>query len=398
MPASLLDMFNPTDAAGGQASFGDALASRTNSLIGLGLGLLQPSNPLRGQSTWGNALEGFQSGSTADTRQAQLRQQTARDAYQRQQDALDRAFKERQFTQSTLTPYQKMQADLARVAGTPEEQQTRDFYRSQLDAGPPQTREVFDPTLGRNVVQEWDSRTKQYKTATMGGGGTPTAEQGGAPAAPGPGGPGPQPVLPPKKPLSAHEQSAIDAADKAVVANRGVIGTLQDAKRLSQTALSGPFTTQRAEIGAQIPDYAPGMNSNQRSKDTLLLNNAVISQAVEQLKATFGGNPSEGERKILLDLAGSVNSPHDVREKIYNNAIKAAQEKLDLNERQAREIRSGSYYNPGGGASAPRAAASAPSAAPNADAIRALKQNPQRRAEFDAKYGEGSAMRILRGE
>src|SRR6185436_7032373 len=100
MPASLLDMFNPTDAAGGQASFGDALASRSNSLIGLGLGLLQPSNPLRGQSTWGNALEGFQSGSTADTRQAQLRQQTARDAYQRQQDALERDFKERQFARS----------------------------------------------------------------------------------------------------------------------------------------------------------------------------------------------------------------------------------------------------------------------------------------------------------
>jgi len=35
---------------------------------------------------------------------------------------------------------------------------------------------------------------------------------------------------------------------------------------------------------------------------------------------------------------------------------------------------------------------------PNADAIRALKNNPQRRDEFDAKYGEGAAMRYLTGK
>jgi len=55
MPDSLMDMFQPRDAAGEQSNFADALQSRSNSLIGLGLGLLQPSNPLRGQSSWGNA-------------------------------------------------------------------------------------------------------------------------------------------------------------------------------------------------------------------------------------------------------------------------------------------------------------------------------------------------------
>ena len=49
MPNSLWDMFQPQDAAGQPASLGDAFTSRSNSLIGLGLGLLAPSNPLRGQ-------------------------------------------------------------------------------------------------------------------------------------------------------------------------------------------------------------------------------------------------------------------------------------------------------------------------------------------------------------
>jgi len=70
MPNSLWDMFQPQDAAGQPASLGDAFTSRSNSLIGLGLGLLAPSNPLRGQSSWGQALEGFQGGAQIDARTA----------------------------------------------------------------------------------------------------------------------------------------------------------------------------------------------------------------------------------------------------------------------------------------------------------------------------------------
>ena len=91
------------------------------------------------------------------------------------------------------------------------------------------------------------------------------------------------------------------------------------------------------------------LTSNQRAQDTLLLHNKVISQAVDQLKATFGGNPSEGERKILLDLAGSLNSPDSVRQKIYDDAIEYAQKRIEKNKRQAEGIRAGTYYTPGGG-------------------------------------------------
>jgi len=267
MPNSLMDMFQPQDAAGQPVGFGDAVTGRSNSLIGLGLGLLSPSNPLRGQSSWSQGLEGYMAGSALDTRQATSK---ATLAHQRTQDA----------RQAAMDKFHRDQAVQS------QQNWQRQFDRGDPDAGPPPTRERFDSTLGRNVIDEFDRSTRQWRPATSGGG-TAAAMQGppvgsGGTPVPGPQ-PGPQPVLPPKKPLTAHEQTAIDDADKAIIANKGVIGTLQDAKNLSKNAFSGPYATERAQIGSQIPDYLPGMSSNLTAKNTLLLNNAITSQAVEQL-------------------------------------------------------------------------------------------------------------------
>jgi len=112
-----MDMFQPQDAAGQPASLGDAFTSRSNSLIGLGLGLLAPSNPLRGQSSWGQALEGFQGGAQIDARTAaaaaQLKQHRADQA--RAQDNADRAFAACQVTDA-----QRAMKDVLGPNATPE--------------------------------------------------------------------------------------------------------------------------------------------------------------------------------------------------------------------------------------------------------------------------------------
>ena len=85
----LMDMlqFQPTDAGGQPTDFGGALTSRSNSLIGLGLGLMR--GPGMGQ-----ALEGYQGGAQIDARTAaaaaQLKQHRA-DQAQAQSNA-NRAF------------------------------------------------------------------------------------------------------------------------------------------------------------------------------------------------------------------------------------------------------------------------------------------------------------------
>ncbi|MCJ2068425.1 hypothetical protein MKK75_06310, partial [Methylobacterium sp. J-030] len=63
---------------------------------------------------------------------------------------------------------------------------------------------------------------------------------------------------------------------------------------------------------------------NEAGQATLELDNLVTTNALTNLKSIFGGNPTEGERKILLDVAGSSNLPHALRVKVYQRAIDAA--------------------------------------------------------------------------
>lgn len=107
MPDSLMDMFQPRDATSGQPiGFGDALAQNRNALIGLGMGLLQPRSLAVGapaQSAWGNALQGYQQGASADAtnanRQALLRLQMQDRLFKQQEAARAQANTNRSFTE-----------------------------------------------------------------------------------------------------------------------------------------------------------------------------------------------------------------------------------------------------------------------------------------------------------
>lgn len=100
----LLDYFG---GAGG-SNFMDAISNNRNSLIGLGMGMLAPSYPARGESPWSNALQGFQGGAGLDAQNMRARQQLAQhqaDRAQAQANA-DRTYKlqERQFEEANWAP------------------------------------------------------------------------------------------------------------------------------------------------------------------------------------------------------------------------------------------------------------------------------------------------------
>jgi hypothetical protein len=143
-----------------------------------------------------------------------------------------------------------------------------------------------------------------------------------------------------QQPLSATDKKAILEADEGVLAANTAVESLNRAKRLSKEAYGFPGAGQIGTVTGLFGDKA--------GQATLDLNNEVMTNALSQMKAIFGGNPTEGERAVLLELQGAANKPDAVRQKIYDRAIYLAQRRLEFNKQRANELRGGSFYKPGG--------------------------------------------------
>lgn len=140
-------------------------------------------------------------------------------------------------------------------------------------------------------------------------------------------------------PMNATIQKEIFEADESVQAGEAVLGGLTRALELNSVAYDGPFADQRSAASALFGD--------QGGIATQELKNVVTAQALESLKAVFGGMPTEGERKILLEIQGSVDQPKPVREAIYKRAMAAAERRIAANQAKADALRSGTYFDPG---------------------------------------------------
>ena len=138
--------------------------------------------------------------------------------------------------------------------------------------------------------------------------------------------------------LTAGDRDAIRTADENIQASNNVIGALTQAKALSKQAWGFP--------GAGVAAKAGSLAGNETAIATTELDNMISGQALDSLRAVFGGNPTEGERKILLDIQGSSSQPDAVRQKIFDRAIAAAQKRLQFNQDRANELRGGTYYKP----------------------------------------------------
>lgn len=141
--------------------------------------------------------------------------------------------------------------------------------------------------------------------------------------------------------MSPTLQKELIETDDTVSASRNVQTALQQALRLNKTAYSGFGADVRAKIRSNLPGESEGANA------TVEMNNIILGQALESLKATFGGAPTEGERKILIDLQASADKTPAQREALLNRAIQAAQRRENSARAKAEAIRSGRYLTEG---------------------------------------------------
>lgn len=151
--------------------------------------------------------------------------------------------------------------------------------------------------------------------------------------------------MPPKAakggPMSVTLQKELLESDDTVQGSKAVIDTLQNALAINKNAYSGYGAKPRAILRSNLPGESEAANA------TINIDNMMTGQALESLKLVFGGMPTEGERKILLDMQASVDKTPAQREAIMNRAIAAAKRRGEFAARKAQAIRSGTYLNEG---------------------------------------------------
>ncbi len=138
--------------------------------------------------------------------------------------------------------------------------------------------------------------------------------------------------------LTATDKKAILEADEMVTSAEGALPILKRALELSSKAYEG--------MGADWRGWIAGNAGSQAGKDTMEFDNLVQTQALSQLKAIFGAAPTEGERKILLDIAGSSRMPADVRKGVLERAQQAVERRLAMYKSRADDLRGGTFYKP----------------------------------------------------
>lgn len=145
------------------------------------------------------------------------------------------------------------------------------------------------------------------------------------------------------QPLSVAQQKEVLEADETAQSSQNVINTLEAAKKLNPIAYSGIGAKERAIIRSNTPF----MGESKEANATIQLENMTLGTALENLKSIFGGNPTEGERKILVDLQASPSKTVEQRAEILDRAKAAAENRLRFNIQKAEAIRGGSYMRPG---------------------------------------------------
>jgi hypothetical protein len=154
-------------------------------------------------------------------------------------------------------------------------------------------------------------------------------------------------------PLTATDKKAILEADDMIMANQEAVRALDSVlaepngpgSSLNDRAGSGALSGTQSWLARNDPT---GFFDDGQGQATTELSNVVLGQALSSLKSIFGAAPTEGERKILVDLQASIDKTPSERRTILQRAKALAERRLEFNRQRAGQLRNEEYYRPGG--------------------------------------------------
>jgi hypothetical protein len=233
---------------------------------------------------------------------------------------------------------------------------------AQVQTLTPQEVAALSPAMRGAIIQRSPSgefNVVSQPPRVAGGGGAGGAAGGSAPGAP--------------PDLSKSERDRIIQIRERMASSQEGVAGLTEARRLSDLAFEGPMAGFRATAGAALP----GAIEPEGAQATIEFDMLLKQQVLPQLKSIFGAAPTEGERKILLELQGSSSLPRAVRNKILDRAIAAAQRRMAMDQQEEAALLSGSYFSKPMSSVTPPAAPAAPGAPAAPAAAPAAPAAPQ---------------------
>lgn len=144
------------------------------------------------------------------------------------------------------------------------------------------------------------------------------------------------------KPISATEQNRIVETEDAVNTRMGTITSLEQALALNSQAYEGALSGWRKTLGGIFSSDDP------RYVATENFDNIIQSSGLRDLKTMFGANPTEGERKIYLELQAISSKPRAVREDIIRRTIAAQKASVARETQRLERLKRGEYSTRGG--------------------------------------------------
>lgn len=147
------------------------------------------------------------------------------------------------------------------------------------------------------------------------------------------------------KGMSVTAQKELIDAEDSIQGSKQAIDAFNKAKTINKKAMGGWGSGAIATAGTVLPNILRP-NSVDATKE---LDNVLHGSALPQLKAIFGGMPTEGERAILLEVQGSSAQSETVREGIFDRAIEAANKRIKYNSQKVKQLRNGTYFTEDGG-------------------------------------------------
>lgn len=192
--------------------------------------------------------------------------------------------------------------------------------------------------------------------------------------------------------LGAGDKKAIYEAEDDNTKLQGTVDALKRAKELNGTTFTGATAGARAWAGSRLPDaLVPDMVADKKTADaTTEWQGLMGEESIKTMAATLKGATTDFELKKYVSMLADPSTPPEVRGRVIDRMLKLAERQSEVNATRMNQLRGGTYFKPTGGQSGPAGSVTAPEGA-----VKALKDDPKLRDQFDAKYGPGSAAKVL---